>query len=179
MVVTLIGYRGSGKSTIAEPLAARLGWSWCDSDSEIELLAGKDIRTIFAEDGEPRFRQLERDVMARLLARDNLVIAAGGGAVLDEQTARAMRAAGPVVWLQAGVDVLAERIQGDAGTSARRPNLTDLGGRDEIEKLLALREPQYRQCASVIVKTDGLAVDEICRRVFDAIEPAVRGECRS
>ncbi|MCA9014200.1 MAG: AAA family ATPase, partial [Planctomycetaceae bacterium] len=96
-VITLIGYRGSGKSSVAEPLAERLGFSWIDADDEIERVAGKSIATIFAEEGEPRFRQVEREVMQDLLGRDKLIIAAGGGAILNAETRREMREAGPVI----------------------------------------------------------------------------------
>jgi shikimate kinase len=174
MVVTLIGYRGCGKSAVAAPLAAKLGWSACDADDEIERLAGKSIRQIFADEGEPHFRALERSVLADLLAKNQLVVAAGGGAVLDAETRRCMRAAGPVVWLQAGVAALDERIRADKATGARRPNLTPAGGRAEIEQVLAQREPLYRECATAIVATDKLNVDEVVERVFAAIETTVR-----
>ena len=81
MVITLIGYRGTGKSTLASPLAQRLGWDWIDADVELERRAGRSIQSIFATDGEPEFRRLERELLAELLLRDRLVIAAGGGAV--------------------------------------------------------------------------------------------------
>src|SRR5690606_11721900 len=87
MVITLIGYRGTGKSTVARALGARLGWAAVDADDDIEARAGKSIERIFAEDGEAGFRRLERETMHRLLSEGNQrVIAAGGGAVLDEQT---------------------------------------------------------------------------------------------
>ena len=82
MVVTLIGYRGSGKSSLAEALAARLGWKSVDADTVIEQEAGCTIREIFATEGEPGFRRRERDVLQRLLVRDDVVVAAGGGAVV-------------------------------------------------------------------------------------------------
>ena len=80
MAITLIGYRGCGKSTVGELLAARLGWEFVDADAVIEQRAGKTIREIFEDSGEPEFRRIERDVMSELLQRAELVIAAGGGA---------------------------------------------------------------------------------------------------
>lgn len=94
MTITLTGYRGTGKSSVAPLLADRLGWSWIDADAEIERRAGQSIRDIFAAGGEPEFRRQERAVMVDLLSRDRLVIASGGGAILNEQTRRDMRAAG-------------------------------------------------------------------------------------
>ena len=96
MIVTLIGYRGTGKTSVAPPLAARLGFDVIDADAEIERRAGRTIRAIFADEGEAGFRARERDVMAEYLAKSRLVIAAGGGAVLNADTRTAMQQARPV-----------------------------------------------------------------------------------
>lgn len=174
MVVTLIGYRGSGKSSVAAPLASRLGWKWIDADDEIERRAGRSIREIFETDGEPAFRRLEREVLADLLHEEQLVIAAGGGAVLNADTRRDLQAAGPVIWLQASCERLASRINADQSTAERRPNLTTAGGgRTEIEQLLAQREPLYRECASVTIQTDGKSVTEVATLALQAVEPLV------
>ncbi len=165
MVITLIGYRGSGKSTVAAPLAERLGWSWVDADAIIEQQAGHSIKEIFAAEGEPGFRIRERATLVELLANDRLVLAAGGGAILNADTRQDMRRAGPVVWLRGSVRTLADRIQADATTAARRPTLTS-GGIREIEELLAVREPLYRECASLIVETDSLSVAEIVEQIW-------------
>jgi shikimate kinase len=164
MVVTLIGYRGSGKSTVAQALATELGWEAIDADTVTEQEAGCSIREIFAAEGEPGFRRRERDVLSRLLQRDRLVLAAGGGAVLNGETRREMKAAGPVVWLQASVAMLEKRIAADPMTGARRPNLAG-GGTDEITRLLMEREPLYRECASHTVDTDNLSVADIVERI--------------
>lgn len=169
MVVTLIGYRGCGKTTVARLLARRLEWEHADADEEIERAAGCTIRDIFDESGEAGFREQERRVIAELLARDRVVISAGGGAVLDERTRRDVKAAGPVVWLTASVDTLWKRIRQDSATREQRPDLTAAGGRAEIETLLAERIPLYRECASIIVDTDIEPVDSIADRVFDEL----------
>ena len=155
MIISLIGYRGTGKSTVARPLAARLGWTAIDADDELERRAGRSIRDIFATDGEPEFRRLERETLVDLLRRDRLVIAAGGGAILNPQTRADFGANGPVVWLQASVETIEQRLYGDpTTTAARRPNLTASGGRQEIEQMLKVRDPYYRETASLIVATD-------------------------
>jgi shikimate kinase len=170
MLITLIGYRGSGKSTVARALAERLGWDWRDADAAIEESAGLTIREIFAAEGESGFRRRERETLARLLKEQNLVLGAGGGAVLNADTRREMQAAGPVVWLQASVSVLAERIAADPATAERRPNLAG-GGTDEIARLLVEREPLYRDCASHTIFTDNLNVAEIVERIAVAAGP--------
>jgi shikimate kinase len=168
MVITLIGYRGSGKSTVAPPLAARLGWSWADADPLIEQAAGCSIREIFAAEGEAGFRHRERQTIALALGRDRLVLAAGGGAILNAETRRDLKVAGPVVWLRARLETLAARIAGDPATASRRPDLAG-GGPREIARLLAAREPLYRECASLTIDTEGLSIDEIvdsiCRQL--------------
>lgn len=172
MVITLIGYRGTGKSTVARALGARLGWASVDADHEIEVVAGKSIQRIFADDGEADFRRLERETMHRLLSEgDRLVIASGGGAILDEQTRGEMQQAGPVVWLTASVETILARIGGDATTASRRPNLTAEGGRAEIEQLLAQREPLYRQTASLIVDTEQRTIDQIVEAILAGLPP--------
>jgi shikimate kinase len=137
----------------------------------LEQRAGRTIREIFAADGEPLFRRLERDLLVELLQQNHLVIAAGGGAVLNAELRRRMRESGPVVWLRASIDTLQARIAADRTTAERRPNLTAGGGRAEIETLLAQREPMYRECASLVVETDGRGVndivEEICRGLGD------------
>ena len=161
MVITLIGYRGTGKSTLASPLAQRLGWDWIDADVELERRAGRSIQNIFATDGEPEFRRLERELLAELLQRDRLVIAAGGGAIMNEATRAEMKSAGPVVWLQASADTIERRLATDPTTGQRRPNLTSTGGRAEIERLLALREPLYRECATIVLDSENISIAEM------------------
>jgi shikimate kinase len=163
--IALIGYRGTGKSTVAQQLALRLGWDWVDADVEVELRAGKSIAAIFANDGEATFRNLESDVVADFCRRTRTVLAFGGGSVLRHANREAIARAGAVVWLQASVDAILVRLAADETTAARRPNLTKAGGRQEIEQLLAVRTPIYRACATLEVDTEGKApaavVDEI------------------
>src|SRR5688572_2187006 len=151
--IFLIGYRGTGKSTVARHLAERLGFDSIDADAEIERRAGKSIAAIFAEDGEAIFRDLESQLVAELCGFRRTVVALGGGAVLRESNRNAIRVAGPVVWLTAPVDVIVARLAADPATAGRRPNLTKFGGRDEVEALLAERTPVYGQCATLVVNT--------------------------
>jgi shikimate kinase len=169
MVVTLIGYRGTGKTSVAPPLALCLAFAAIDADAELERRAGRSIRQIFETDGEPAFRALESALLAELLGRDRLVIAAGGGAVLDSETRHRMRSAGPVVWLRARVETVERQIAADPTTRERRPNLTADGGRREIETLLAVREPLYRETATLTVDIDGRSIDEIVGEIVPVL----------
>jgi shikimate kinase len=170
--IFLIGYRGTGKTSVARLLAERLGRDWIDADDEIERRAGKAIADIFAEDGERAFRDLEAEVVAELCRWRRSIVALGGGAVLSEANRTAIRLAGVVVWLTATVDTLERRLEADESTASRRPNLTTSGGRAEIENVLATREPIYRACATFEVdtedKTPTQVVDEILARLGSA-----------
>ncbi len=170
MVITLIGYRGTGKSTLAAPLAQRLNWAWLDADVELERRAGRSIQDIFATDGEPEFRRLERELLAELLRLDCLVIAAGGGAIGNEATRADLKAAGPVIWLQASADTIERRLATDPTTGQRRPNLTNRGGRDEIERLLAAREALYRECATITLDTDSASTEQLVEEALRQLE---------
>jgi shikimate kinase len=161
----LIGYRGTGKSTIARLLAERLGYDWVDADDEIEQQAGKSIAEIFADDGEAAFRELEADVVAELCRLRTTVVALGGGAVMSEANRTAIRSAGIVVWLKASVETIARRMAADAMSSSRRPNLTAAGGLSEIETVLAAREPIYRACATCEVDTEDKTPAEIVDQI--------------
>ena len=140
----LIGYRGSGKSTVGRVLADRMGWSFVDTDQVIEERSGKSIREIFHDDGEAAFRDLESGILAVLRGNAGAVVATGGGIVLREENRRILREDGFVVWLTADAATLWTRIERDASTAERRPALTT-GGLDEVRQLLAIREPLYRQ----------------------------------
>jgi shikimate kinase len=167
MILTLIGYRATGKTTLARLLAERLGWDWIDADVEIEHRAGKSIAEIFAEDGELAFRDLEALVIADLCRRDRLVVAAGGGAPLRPESQQAMREAGKVVWLTARPETILTRMTDDATTAARRPNLTDNDPLAEIIELLNRREPIYRESADFAVDTEGRAPVELVEEILE------------
>ncbi len=170
-IVFLMGYRGCGKSTVARLLAERLGWDTIDSDDEIERQSGKSIAAMFAEEGEPAFRDLEERVVAALCERQQTVVALGGGAVLREATRARLRDAGPVVWLTASAETLASRIAGDETTAERRPSLTGqgalggAGGLEEVRRVLADREPIYRECATVTIDADGRLPEAIADEI--------------
>jgi shikimate kinase len=152
--IYLIGYRGCGKSTVGPILAERLGWSYVDADARLEERAGKSIARIFAEDGEPAFRDLESKNLAELALQSNHVIATGGGVVLRESNRDLIRNSGLAVWLVAPAELVWERIRKDPSTSVRRPNLTASGGLLEVKELLAQREPLYQATAHAAFPAD-------------------------
>lgn len=169
--IVLIGYRGTGKTTIAQLVALRLGYDWVDADVETELALGMSIAECFAEQGEARFRYAESQVVAGLCARQRAVIALGGGAVLREESRQRLTECDAVVWLKASPATIEQRIAADPTSVGRRPNLTNHGGRNEIEALLAEREPIYRSCATLEVDTDHRDPAEIADEIVAALGP--------
>lgn len=168
-LIFLIGYRGSGKTTVAKLLAERLGWQWLDADAVLEERAGKSIRRIFEEDGEPAFRDLESEILEELCKLDKHVIATGGGVVLRPENRERMRAAGNVVWVKADATTLWERMRRDPTTKERRPNLT-VGGLEEVVVLLKEREPHYQQSANLIVDCDKQSIEQLLDHLLRNIQ---------
>jgi shikimate kinase len=169
MNIILIGYRATGKTTLARLLAEKLGWQWIDADVAVEQRAGKSIARIFAEDGEPVFRDLEAEVTAELCQRSRLVVAAGGGAPLRPETRKRMRESGHVIWLTASPETIHARMTGDATTASRRPSLTDKSALEEIVHLLNKRAPIYEETAHLTVDTEGKSPESIASEILNAL----------
>jgi shikimate kinase len=169
VLLFLIGYRGAGKTTVARLLAERLGWKWLDADDVLESRFGRSIRAIFADEGETGFRDKETAVLADLCKLQSHVVATGGGVVLRQENCKQMRGAGLVVWLCADAKTLWKRLQTDASTAQRRPDLT-CGGLAEIEQLLAVRQPPYAACAHLTVDTAGREPLEVAAEILQNID---------
>lgn len=166
MVISLIGYRASGKSSIAPRLARKLGWDWQDCDRVIEQRSGCTIPEIFAAEGETGFRQRETTVLAELLQSPQLVLATGGGAILNPQNRQLLRDAGPVVWLYASPATLVARLSRDRQSGSVRPSLTGRPIDEEVAEILAIREPLYREAATLTVHSDGEPAEQVARRIL-------------
>jgi shikimate kinase len=163
----LVGMSGAGKSSVATAAATRLGWTAWDSDSEIAARDGRSIPQIFAEDGEPAFRALERAVVDELSAQPCAVGALGGGAMADASTRERILARGLVAWLQVSPDVAAVRLE--VGLAAEpRPMLGD-DPRRRLADLIAAREAAYRR-AHVHIATDQRSLADVA----DALAAEVR-----
>ncbi len=174
-VLCLIGYRGTGKTSVAQELANRIGWNWIDSDHVIEEDAGRTIAAIFAEDGEDGFRALEEAAVKAVLGVPGRVVSVGGGAVLREANRRCMAERAAVVWLKAEPETILARLNSDVATASQRPNLTADGGLQEIQFLLQQRGPLYCECADLEVDTEGKDVATVATEILDRIHSTSDG----
>jgi len=165
----LIGYRGTGKSTVAALVAQRLGWESIDADALLEQRAGRSIRQIFEADGEELFRTLEAELLAEMCTRQRIVVATGGGVVVRPENRERLKHAGVVVWLTADAATLWQRLQSCSTTWQRRPNLT-VGGLDEIAQQLQLREPWYAECAHGVVDTASLSPEQVVGAIGEKLK---------
>ena len=158
--ITLVGYRGTGKSTVAALLGGLLGCGWDDADQVLEKKLGCSIATLVRARGEPAFRDEEAIVLADLLSGCTGVLSTGGGVVLRPGNRELLRRLGrPIVWLSAPADVVHRRIMADPSTPERRPSLVNAAGQHagdllaEVTEALAAREAFYRECADVAFDT--------------------------
>ncbi len=167
--VILIGYRGCGKTCVGRAVAARLRWTFVDTDAQVEAAARRSIREIFEQDGEATFRQLETRVIAQVTGAAGQVIAVGGGAVLSAANRAALQQAGVCVWLTAPAAELLGRTQTDPRTGALRPRLTELSELEEVRHLLAERDPLYAAVAHHIVETRARSIPDVADAVLSAV----------
>ncbi len=171
--VVLIGYRCSGKTSVGQVLAARLGWRFVDSDAEVERAAGRTIAEIVDAEGWPGFRDRERAAVKALAARRRVVIAAGGGAVCDEANrARFRKRDTFVVYLVCDPQTIAARLAADRQTATQRPSLSGKGVLQEVTEVLAEREPVYQAAADCRIEAAGRGIGEIAAEIGRLIEEA-------
>ncbi len=152
--IYLIGPMGSGKTAVGKRLATLLGKQFLDSDAEIEKRTGVDVRYIFEREGETRFREREREVIADLTSMSDVVVATGGGAVLDADNRRRFATTGTVVYLVTSLDALVQRTR----SSRTRPLLMNGDPRAVLEQLLSVRQPLYEEIADLCIETTGRQV---------------------
>jgi shikimate kinase len=156
--IVLIGFMGSGKTTLGKWIAENQGYIFVDTDELIETEEGRTINEIFATDGEEYFRNLETQVIGRLAEDDRkLVISVGGGLPVRDENRKLMRRAGRVVYLNTGVDELERRLKGDT----TRPLLAGSDLRKKITDLMEKRERLYLDAADVVVDTENRTFEEI------------------
>ena len=164
--IFLIGPMGAGKSAVGRQLARELHLNFIDSDDEIEARTGVDIPFIFEKEGESGFRKREAVVIDEMSARQGIVLATGGGAILDSDSRNRLAARGFVVYLYTTVEQQVERTN----RGRHRPLLENGDRRRVLEELLAVRDPLYRDIADLVVATDGRKVAQVVREIAEALD---------
>jgi shikimate kinase len=173
----LVGYRACGKSTIGRLAAMRLGWPFKDSDAVLEERLGMGIGAFFAAHGEAEFRQREASLIAELLDRSTaLVLATGGGAVITPATRDRLRQGSAqrgdvVAWLRADPVVVQERLRRHLGD---RPSLTGASPVDEAPRIMATREPWYRDVATCEIDTAVDSPEKAADQLADVVRSAFK-----
>jgi shikimate kinase len=161
---------GAGKTTVGRQLAKRLGKSFCDSDREIEARTGVRVAVIFDIEGETGFRKRETEAIEQLTALDDVVLATGGGAVLDPRNREYLKTRGFVIYLHAQPLVLCQRTRSDKS----RPLLQGGDPRDRLEKLYAERDPLYREVADLVIDTGRQSVSSLLALVLAKFDEACK-----
>ena len=156
--IILIGYMGSGKSTVGRKAAKAVEYNFLDTDALIEKEEGMTISKLFEEKGEPYFREKETETIRKLIAEPKgNIIATGGGLPMKEGNAELLKELGTVIYLKAETDTLMKRLSGDNA----RPLLKNGDLREKIETMLAIRGPVYEACADLVLQTDNMSFYEI------------------
>jgi shikimate kinase len=168
--VVLVGLMGAGKTSVGRRLASALRASFSDADDEIVAAAGMSIPDIFALYGEPRFRELERRVVARLLEQPPMVLALGGGAFIDAETRARVKMRSVSVWLRADLETLIARTMRKRGS---RPLLAQGDPRDILARLMTDRYPIYAE-ADYTVESQAEPHEAVVERIMALVQPAAR-----
>jgi len=173
--LTLVGYRGSGKSTLGRQVADALGWAFRDCDRVVEERAGRSIRELFATEGEAAFRDLEEHCLNQLLALpEPWVLATGGGCVLRQPNRDELRRSGGLIcYLGAPAAVLAERLRNDP---QHRPALSGADPIAEVPEHLARREAWYREVADCVLDASR-PLPELCAELVERLRPSAGSDC--
>ena len=168
MNLILIGYRATGKSAVGRLLAHWLGWPFLDTDALVEKRAGRTIDEIVKTHGWDEFRRLEKETVAAVCQADRQVIATGGGVILDPENIEQLRRAGSVIWLQADINDIEERLK----QSRARPSLTGGDTISEAAQVLAERLPAYQRAAHLQIDTAGMMPSEVAEKIL-ALHPGL------
>jgi len=164
--IALIGFMGSGKTTVGRMIAERLNYSFIDTDKLIEEKTGKAISDIFKNEGEDSFRQIESRVLEEVLKGRGAIVSCGGGIVLREKNRAMLKESSVVIYLRAEASELFKRV---GGTGYKRPLLNVENPMQEVERLLKERDPLYREVADITIDTTGRRLDEVVDLIINEL----------
>ena len=175
MNIVLIGYRCSGKTAIGKMLVRELRRGFLDTDSLIEKNTGCSIEMIISRHGWDYFREIEKRLVEEVSRGDNLVIATGGGVVMDKENVKNLKENGWIVWLKGESEVLKARMDNEQKSGKIRPSLTGADPLEEIKQVLEERTPLYEQAANLVVDTTSFSLMEAASSIIKALPKGLQG----
>lgn len=173
--IILIGYRCSGKTAVGKALARELGRDFLDTDALIEERAGCSIEKMVSEKGWDHFRETEKALIKEVSLRDNLVIATGGGVVMDQENVKNLKENGWTIWLDGDPQVLKARMEKERRSGRFRPSLTGADPLEEISQVLDMRRPLYEMAGDLKVDTSSLSVPEAAALILEHLPQTIPG----
>ena len=162
--IILIGPPGAGKTSVAKALSKRIGKRFVDTDALVEKKSGKRISEIFLEEGEPRFRELEREAVIEALSGDEEIVSLGGGAILDESIRKEIATSGQVIFLDVSISNAAPRV----GFNRERPLLVG-NPRAQWLALMEKRRPLYEELATTTISTDNKKPEDVVTEILEKV----------
>ena len=175
MNIVLIGYRCSGKTAIGKMLVRELRRGFLDTDSLIEKNTGCSIEMIISRHGWDYFREIEKRLVEEASRGDNLIIATGGGVVMDKENVKNLKENGWIVWLKGESEALKARMDNEQKSGKIRPSLTGADPLEEIKQVLEERTPLYEQAANLVVDTTSLSLMEAASSIIKALPKGLQG----
>ena len=162
----LIGPMGAGKTSVGRHLAELIKLDFVDSDTEIEARTGVDIAYIFEKEGEEGFRRREKKIIDEISSREGVVLATGGGVIMDAENRKNLSSRGYVIYLYTNVKKQVERVK----KGRERPLLTNKDPEKILKDLMEVRDPLYREIAECVITTNGRHINSIAKEIFDALK---------
>jgi shikimate kinase len=162
--IVLVGFMGTGKTSIGKHLAEKLGCEFIETDDIIEQREGASIKEIFEKKGEPYFRDVEKEVVREVSQKRGVVISAGGGAIIDDENFKNLKKNSVIICLEASPEVILKRTKGNTC----RPLLNVSNPRKKVEELLGKRKPYYKK-ADYCINTDGLTIEQVVGKITKII----------
>ena len=162
----LIGPMGAGKTSVGRHLAELINLDFVDSDTEIETRTGVDIAYIFEKEGEEGFRRREKKIIDEISSREGVVLATGGGVIMDAEIRKILSSRGYVIYLYTNVKKQVERVK----KGRERPLLTNKDPEKILKDLMEVRDPLYREIAECVITTNGRHINSIAKEIFDTLK---------
>jgi shikimate kinase len=170
MNIVLVGYRCTGKTSVGKALSERLGKVFVDTDDYIEKKAGWPISDMVAKEGWDFFREKEKEAIREITSSEDLMIAAGGGAVLNAENVTNLKRNGIVILLETTNETILERMRADKKTQQQRPSLTGKDPLEEIEEVLEIRRPYYQRAMDFSVDTTSKSIEEVVNEIIERLD---------